>query len=89
MRHRLWLLLAGALVTSASACRRNVGSAALCLPAQKGIDHRPEESPLRGQGTAHDDFTIPWQALLGLKKQTEMHETRPFLAGHPFRVERW
>ena len=68
---------------------KNVGSAALYLPAQKGIDHRPQESVRRSSGIARDDFAIPWQALLDLRKQRAgTPETRPFLAEHPFRVER-
>lgn len=68
---------------------KNVGSAAMYLPAQKGIDHRPQESVRRSSGIAHDDFVIPWQALLDLRKQPAgKPETRPFLAEHPFRVER-
>ena len=68
---------------------KNVGSAALYLPAQRGIDHRPRESVRRAQGIARDDFVIPWQALLELRRQpTGLPETRPFLAEHPFRVER-
>ena len=61
----------------------------LTLSAQKGIDHRPQESARRSSGIARDDFTIPWQALLDLRKQPAgKPETRPFLAEHPFRVER-
>jgi predicted amidohydrolase len=69
---------------------KNRGSAALYLPAQKGIDHRPQEGPRRERGIAHDDFTIPWRALLGLRRQDEKKpETRPFLApGGAFRTER-
>jgi predicted amidohydrolase len=68
---------------------KNVGSAALYLPAQRGIDHRPQESARRTQGIARDDFVIPWQAILSLRKQpTDKPETRPFLAEHAFRVER-
>lgn len=68
---------------------KNVGSAALYLPAQKGIDHRPQESVRRSSGIAHDDFVIPWQAILALRQQPAGRpETRPFLAEHPFRVER-
>ncbi|MBN9118569.1 MAG: hypothetical protein J0I06_05310 [Planctomycetes bacterium] len=68
---------------------KNVGAAALYLPAQKGIDHRPQESARRAHGIARDDFVIPWQALLDLRRQpVGKPETRPFLAEHPFRVER-
>ncbi len=68
---------------------KNVGSAALYLPAQKGIDHRPQESVRRTSGIARDDFVIPWQALLELRKQPNRKpETRPFLTEFPFRVER-
>lgn len=68
---------------------KNVGSAALYLPAQKGIDHRPQESARRSEGIARDDFGIPWPALLGLRTQpADKPETRPFLAERPFRVER-
>ncbi len=68
---------------------KNTGSAALYLPANKGIDHRPQESPRRTQGTARDDFTIPWQVLLDLRKQpVGKPEVRAFLTEQPFRVER-
>jgi predicted amidohydrolase len=69
---------------------KNCGSAALYLPAQKGIDHRPQESVRRKDGIAGDDFVIPWKALLDLRRQSERKpETRPFLAsGADFRVER-
>lgn len=68
---------------------KNVGSAALYLPAQKGIDHRPRESARRSEGIARDDFLIPWSEVLGLRTQPAgQPETRPFLADHPFRVER-
>lgn len=68
---------------------KNVGSAALYLPAQKGIDHRPQESARRSSGIARADFVIPWQALLDLRRQPAGRpETRPFLAEHPFRIER-
>lgn len=68
---------------------KNVGSAALYLPAQKSIDPRPRESAWRSEGIARDDFVIPWRALLDLRKQpTGKPETRPFLAEHAFRVER-
>ncbi len=67
----------------------SVGSAAMYLPAQKGIDHRPQESVRRDSGIARDDFVIPWQAILELRKQPATKpETRPFLAEQPFRVER-
>lgn len=67
----------------------NVGSAALYLPAQKGVDHRPRESVRRAEGIARDDFAIPHRALLALRSQPSgKPETRPFLADHPFRVER-
>jgi hypothetical protein len=62
----------------------------LYLPAQKGIDHRPQESVRRKDGIAHDDFVIPWKALIDLRRQPERKpETRPFLAptAH-FRTER-
>ena len=69
---------------------KNCGSAALYLPAQKGIDHRPWESVRRKDGIAHDDFVIPWKALLDLRNQPgPKPETRPFLARDvPFRTER-
>jgi len=68
---------------------KNVGSAGLFLPAQKGIDHRPQESVRRSEGIARDDFVIPWQAILALRNQPAgKPETRPFLADHPFSVER-
>ncbi|HEY1191801.1 MAG TPA: nitrilase-related carbon-nitrogen hydrolase [Gemmata sp.] len=67
---------------------KNVGSAACYLPAQKGIDHRPRESPRRTAGTTRDDFVIPWQALLNLRHQDAKPETRPFLAAQPFKTER-
>jgi predicted amidohydrolase len=67
----------------------NVGSAALYLPAQKDIDHRPQESERRSAGIARDDFVIPWSALGALRTQPAgPPETRPFLADRPFRVER-
>jgi predicted amidohydrolase len=60
---------------------KNRGSAALYLPAQKGIDHRPQESTRRESGIAHDDFVIPWKALIDLRCRSEPKpETRPFLA---------
>lgn len=66
-----------------------VGSAALYLPAQKGIDHRPRESPRRASDISRDDFVIPWEALLALRKQPAgAPETRPFLAENAFRIER-
>ena len=58
---------------------KNLGSAALYLPAQKGIDHRPQESVRRKDRIAHDDFVIPWKALLDLREQPPKPETRPFL----------
>jgi predicted amidohydrolase len=69
---------------------KNCGSAALYLPAQKGIDHHPRESTRRSDGIAHDDFVIPWKALLDLRRQPDRKpETRPFLIpGAAFRVER-
>ncbi len=68
---------------------KNEGSAAMYLPAQKGIDHKPQQSPLRQDGISHDDFTIPWRALLALRQQPEGRpETRPFLAPTgPFTLE--
>lgn len=67
----------------------NTGSAALYLPAQRGIDHRSRESTRRSEGIARDDFAIPYRALLALRSQPSGRpETRPFLAEHPFRVER-
>jgi predicted amidohydrolase len=60
---------------------KNRGSAAMYLPAQRGIDHRPRESARRQAGIAHDDFVIPWKALLDLRRQAgSKPETRPFLA---------
>jgi predicted amidohydrolase len=69
---------------------KNLGSAALYLPAQKGIDHRPQESVRRKDGIAHDDFVIPWKALIDLRQQpAEKPETRPFLdLDTPFRTVR-
>jgi hypothetical protein len=58
---------------------KNLGSAALYLPAQKRIDHRPQESVRRRYRIAHDDFVIPWKALLELREQPPKPETRPFL----------
>jgi predicted amidohydrolase len=61
----------------------NRGSAALYLPAQKGIDHRPQESVRRTGGIAHDDFVIPWKSLIDLCRPPSTQgkpETRPFLA---------
>lgn len=59
----------------------NHGSAALFLPAQKGIDPAPHESARRDSGIARDDVSIPWRALLALRRQLESKpETRPFLA---------
>jgi predicted amidohydrolase len=68
----------------------NRGSAALYLPAQNGIDHRPQESVRRKDGIAHDDFVIPWKALLGLRRQPPgKPKTRPFLdLDTPFRTGR-
>jgi predicted amidohydrolase len=69
---------------------KNLGSAALYLPAQKGIDQRPQESVRRRDGIAHDDFVIPWKVLIDLRRQPERKpETRPFLAPVvPIRTER-
>jgi predicted amidohydrolase len=69
---------------------KNLGSAALYLPAQRGIDHRPQESVRRKDGIAHDDFVIPWKAIIDLQTQPPgKPETRPFLARDvPFRTER-
>jgi predicted amidohydrolase len=69
---------------------KNRGSAALYLPAQKGIDHLPQESVRREGGIAHDDFVVPWKALIDLRRQPlPKPETRPFLApSGPFRTER-
>jgi predicted amidohydrolase len=68
---------------------KNLGSAALYLPAQKGIDHRPQESKRRRSEIAHDDFVIPWKALIELRHQPKKPETRPFLDPvRPFRTER-
>ncbi len=58
---------------------KNRGSAAMYLPAQKGIEHRPQESVRRKEGIAHDDFVIPWKRLLELRAQSKPPETRPFL----------
>jgi predicted amidohydrolase len=68
---------------------KNCGSAALYLPAQKGIDHHPQESARRKGGIAHDDFVIPWKALIDLRQQREPKpETRPFLTpSAPFCTE--
>jgi predicted amidohydrolase len=68
---------------------KNVGSAAMYLPAQKGINHHPQESVRRTSGISRDDFVIPWRALLDLRTlPAGKPETRPFLAEHPFHVER-
>ncbi|MBM3981284.1 MAG: hypothetical protein FJ304_13545 [Planctomycetes bacterium] len=67
----------------------NTGRAALYLPANKGIDHAPRESALRTAGIARDDFVIPWEAILALRKQPAGRpETRAYLTEQPFRVER-
>lgn len=67
----------------------SVGSAALFLPAQKGIDSAPRIGPRRTEGIHRDDFVIPWSALLGLRTQPAKPETRPFLAPTPpFVIER-
>jgi predicted amidohydrolase len=68
---------------------KNMGAAALFLPAQKGIDSRPRQSEIRADGIHDDDFIVPWKALLELRRQPEKHaETRPFLAPTPaFMVE--
>jgi predicted amidohydrolase len=59
---------------------KNLGSAALYLPAQKRIDHRPQESVRRKDGIAHDDYVIPWKALIELRRQSyPKPEPRPFL----------
>jgi predicted amidohydrolase len=59
----------------------NLGSAALYLPAQKGIDHLPQESVRRKDGIAHDDFVIPWKSIIDLQTPPcGKPETRPFLA---------
>lgn len=64
---------------------KNMGSAALYLPAQKGIVDPVRESPRRTGGFARDDFRIPWKALADLRVQPEgKPETRPFLAPTPF-----
>jgi hypothetical protein len=77
-------LVAAVLVAPLSGAQedwKNLGSAALYLPAQEGIDHRPQESVRRKDGIAHDDFVIPWKALIDLRRQPERKpETRPFLA---------
>jgi predicted amidohydrolase len=71
---------------------KNRGSAALYLPAQKGIDHRPQESARRDKGISHDDFTISWKSLLDLHQpqpDRQIPETRPFRAPiRHFRMER-
>lgn len=68
---------------------KNLGSAALYLPAQKGVGAGVQERPRRSRGIHREDFTIPWTALLGLRTQGEKPETRPFLAPSPeFRLER-
>jgi hypothetical protein len=69
---------------------KNCGSAALYLPAQKGIDHKPQESVRRTGGIAHDDFLIPWKAIIDLQTQPPgKPETRPFLVRDvPFRTVR-
>ena len=69
---------------------KNLGSAALYLPAQKGIDHRPQESVRRKDGIAHDDFVIPWKVLIDLHRQPGRKlETCPFnFKDAPFHTER-
>ena len=68
---------------------KNVGSAALYLPAQRESTTARRRAFAARSGIAHDDFVIPWQALLDLRRQpTGPPETRPFLAEHPFRIER-
>jgi predicted amidohydrolase len=60
---------------------KNCGSAALYLPAQKGIRDSQQARPLRRSGgITHDDFTIPWSSLSNLRWPTMPPETRPFLA---------
>lgn len=66
---------------------KNRGSAALYLPAQKGVADPVRESPRRSSGFSRDDFTIPWKALADLRVQPAKPETRPFLAPTgPFEV---
>jgi predicted amidohydrolase len=67
----------------------STGSAALYLPAQKGIDHASRESVRRSSGFARDDFIVPWKRLLELRNPpAEEGEPRPFLApSPPFEVE--
>ena len=68
---------------------KNRGSTALYLPAQKGLELTPRESPRRESGFARDDYELPWKKLLALREQPkEKPETRPFLApASPFQVE--
>lgn len=58
---------------------KNLGHAALYLPAQQGFPLEPARSQRRTHGIAHDDFVIPWQALMDLRQQPTKPETRPFL----------
>ena len=68
---------------------KNMGSAALYLPAQKGVADPVRESPRRSSGFSRDDFIIPWKALADLRVQTDKPETRPFLSPTgPFEVTR-
>jgi predicted amidohydrolase len=63
---------------------KNMGAAALFLPAQKGIDSTPRQSEIRAAGIHDDDFVVPWKTLLDLRLQPEKSpETRPFLAPTP------
>jgi predicted amidohydrolase len=68
---------------------RNTGSAALYLPAQRGIEPAPGPSGRRSSGFARDDFSIPWKKLLELRSPpADEVEPRPFLApSPPFEVE--
>jgi predicted amidohydrolase len=68
---------------------RNTGSAALYLPAQRGMDPAPGEGVRRSSGFARDDFSVPWRKLVALRTApADDHEPRPFLApSPPFEVE--
>jgi predicted amidohydrolase len=68
---------------------KNMGSAALYLPAQWGIERAPGEGVRRSSGFARDDFSIPWRKLVALRTPPpDDREPRPFLAPTPpFEVE--
>lgn len=59
----------------------NLGSAALFLPAQKGIVGQERVAARRSSGFGRADFDIPWAELLALRARSEgKPETRPFLS---------